>query len=447
VPPNCKVHYQFCLSVLHSHFLTGVYKLQNANTTEKLEAAFFGIVSVQRIFSLQSLTSWFQYSTVFESHTKNDNWTRPLEEFNWLPEVDLGELEEPEPPLFYQADSEEIDLFLDSTPDVKQEVTENAVSNPDTASTEATTSLSLIGAWSGTYTHRRSQQSAGLTSFTITEQSTEGTLGGSGVDVEGAFVLYGTIKDDKVDFQKEYTATNTQWRYIGTLNTETGSIFGQWGPLWMEVEAAPPSAVEGGTPFNRPEENTGAGSVEDQPPIEQVPPCDIEITVEGPAPGDEKAEERCDGDGGNGGEDDDRVSLAGSARSSVKTDATEAFAGGSFTLVRRPVDYFLYRPSDAEIEESRPKSLWKMVRNAAKQWYRSHHLIWDALRERRDQRNRYVELFLKEEEEGRLYNDEAVEWAKLIRQAHPNDLRLWRAIARYKQHRTPRHTYVQITNY
>jgi hypothetical protein len=140
---------------------------------------------------------------------------------------------------------------------------------------------------------------------------------------------------------------------------------------------------------------------------------------------------------------------AGSAVSTVETDATNVLVpGGTFTLVRRPVDYFLYRPSDADFQESRPKALWKMVRNAARQWYRSRHLIWDTLRERRDQRNRYTVLLEKQEESGALYEaNEVADWVKIIQQNHPNDLRLWRVIARFKQNRTVLHPYVLLIPY
>ena len=36
------------LAAPYSHFPTAVYKIQNVNNKEKLETAFFGIVSVQR---------------------------------------------------------------------------------------------------------------------------------------------------------------------------------------------------------------------------------------------------------------------------------------------------------------------------------------------------------------------------------------------------------------
>ena len=313
------------------------------------------------------------------------------------------------------------------------------MSNPDAASTEGTT---LVGAWSGTCTHRRGQQSGGLTSFSITEKDAGGNFKGSGIDIDGAFTVEGIIEGSKVNFTKSYAATYSEWKYIGMIDTEKGTIVGQWGPPEMEAEAAPTTAIENETRSNHPEENTNGDSGGGQPATGQSPPCDIEITVEGPTPGEGEPEE-AKGQG-DGDEDDDNASHVGSIHSGVRTDATEVFAeGGTFSLVRRPVDYFLYRPSDTEFQESRPKALWQMVRNAAKQWYRSRHLIWDVLRERRDQRNRYVELLLKQEETGRLSDsNEAAEWAELIRQTHPNDLRLWRAIVRYKQRRAIKHLYV-----
>ena len=347
--------------------------------------------------------------------------------------MDLGELAVPEPPMFYQADPEEIDHFLDLASDAKREVTEDPVSTPDSTPTEATPSL--VGAWSGTYTHQRNQQSVGLLSFSITEQGAYGSLRGSGIDAGGAFMVDGTIEDGKVDFTKSYTATVSACRYIGTLDMETGTIVGRWGPPEMGAEAAPASTMEGGTLFKSPE-NTKGDNSDGQLPAEQDLPCAIEITGVGPKPSKETAEEARGHDDEVKG--DDAVPQAGSVREGA--DVTE---GGCFSLIRRPVDYFLYRPSDAEFQESRPKALWQMVRNAAAHWYRSCNLIWDVLRDRRNQRNRFMELFLKQEYEGKFYDpNDAAEWETILRRTHPNDSRLWRAITRYKQCRMINHGYV-----
>ena len=314
-----------------------------------------------------------QYSCIFESSEKNDNRIQPGAQDDEIPDKDLGELDVPEPPLFFQAEPEEVDL--DPNP--------SAMFAP---------SLSLLGAWSESYCG--ANQSGHPISFLITGHNEDGTFEGLGVDADQywGFTVVGTLNGVKITFTK-FSADNHQvLRYFGDLDAKTGTVIGKWGPLEtddeeMETdqEATTVSIIGSGAQFN-PEDNPN--------------------------------EERL---------------LA-------------AKQGGRFTLVRRPIDYFLYRPSDAEFHENRPKALWKMVRNAAKQWYRSRHLTWDVLRERRDLRNRYVELFLKQEKVGRLSDAfEITEWAKISRQTHPNDLHLWRAIARYKQRRSISHPYVQGT--
>jgi len=364
---------------------------------------------------------------MLEEDEKNDNWTRFWGGYTWLPDPDLGELEVPEPPLTYPVGHEELDLFMESSAHTESEAAGATEHNQDASSTH----LSLCGAWSGIYEYQRGRESDGLVSLSITEHG-DGTFGGSGIDGIDAFTIEGTIVGDKVVFTKSYTTGAATWKYIGVLDTEMTKIVGRWGPPDMEDDAAPVSAVEGSGPFNHPGENIDGNGLEDQESSEQAPPCDIEITVEGPGdtPNTEKEEEAVGGDDG--------VSEAGSVLSSTRTDAAEVLVTrGTFSLVRKPVDYFLYRPSDEEFQESRPKALWKMVRNAARQWYRSHHLMKDTLLERRDQRNRCMTLLQKQQAEGSLGDpEEAAEWARIVQQTHPNDVRLWRAITLYKERRS-----------
>ena len=368
-----------------------------------------------------------------EPDERNDNWTRSWGCYRLLPDPDLGKLEVSEPPLCYQGRPEELEIFMESGAHTKREAAEEIEHSKDISSTRP----SLVGAWSGTYEYlQRNMPSDGFVNLSITEHE-DGKLGGSGIDGVGAFTVEGTIIGNKVVFTKSYRTRDIIWKYIGVLDMEMTKIVGRWGPRNMEDDVPPVSVVEGSGPFNRPGEGIDGNNLEQPESSERAPPCDIEITVEGPSgmPGEEKGEGAVDGDDG--------VSEAGSALSSTKTDAAEALNRGTFSLVRRPVDYFLYRPSDAEFQESRPKALWKMVRNAARHWYRSHHLIWDVLRERRDQRNRYTTLRMKRENQGSLYSsDEAAEWATIIQQTRPDDLHLWGAIAHYKIYRTIYYTYV-----
>ena len=254
-------------------------------------------------------------------------------------------------------------------------------------------SFSLLGGWNER--HSGGNQSGGLISFSITGHNEDGTFEGSGVDGDQycGSTIVGRLDGVKIAFTKHYAFDHPPSRYVGKLDVETGTVVGTWGPSDMDEdeemdEATTVSIVGSGAQAN-PEENMNEGN------------------CEGP--------------------------LA-------------AKQGGRFTLVRPSVEHFFDRPSDAEFQENRPKALWKMVRNAAKQWYRSRHLTWDALRERRDLRNRYMELFLEQEEVGGPSDAfEITEWARMHRQTHPNDLHLWRAIARYKQRRSIDHPYVQGT--
>ena len=368
-----------------------------------------------------------------EPDERNEIWTRSWGSYNLLPDPDLGELEVSEPPLSHQVRKEELNFFMESGAYAESEAADEIGRSNDASSIRP----SLVGAWSGTYEYQqRDGQSDGFVSFSITEHE-DGKFGGSGKDGIGVFTVEGTIAGNKVIFTKSYRTSDIAWKYIGVLDMERAKIVGRWGPRNMEDDVAPVSVVEDSGPFNRPGKGIDGSGFKQPESSERRPLCNIEITVEGPsgAPGGETGERAVDYDDG--------VSEAYSALSSTQTDAAEVSNRGTFSLVRRPVDYFLYRPSDTEFQESRPKALWKMVRNAAKYWYRSHHLIWDVLRERRDQRNRYSVLLLKREEQGTLYySDEVAEWANIIQTTHPNDRYLWGAITHYKINRRISYVYV-----
>ena len=374
---------------------------------------------------------------MFEPCEKNDNWTISWGAYTSLSDPDLGVLEVPEPPLCHKAGPEELDLFIESSVHTESEAAGEIEHSQDASSTRP----SLIGAWSGTYVYERDVHSDGLVSLSITEHEDE-QFKGSGMDAVGAFTVDGIIVANKVIFTKSYTTEDVSWKYIGVVDTELGKIEGRWGPPDMEDDVTPVSAVEGGGPFNHLGEVIDRSGLDGQGSSQQAPPCDIEITVNGPsgtpAPDEEKGEKVMDVDDG--------VSEAGSVLSTVQTDAAEALVvRGTFTLARQPVDYFLDRPPDAEFQESRPKALWKMVRNWARRRYHSRHLTWDTLRERRDRRIRCMALLTKRETQGMFYDsDEVAEWAQIIQQTHPNDLRMWRAITHFKKKRMISHSYVSL---
>jgi len=335
-------------------------------------------------------------------------------------EPDLGELEVPEPSLIHQARAEELDRFIESTTHTEGEI----ASKPENKLDEPSTLPSLIGAWSGTYEDQTGKGIDDLVSLSITEQKANGEFEGSGIDGVDAFTVGGTISGNKVEFTKTYTTVSWVWKYVGVLGPEMTEIVGRWGPPETEDEVNPFIAIFASRPGN---ENGPEERISPEP----ASPHDNEVAVE-------KGEEAVDGDDG--------VSEADSVLLGTWVGPAEVLESkGRCSLVRRPVDYFLYRPSDAEFKESRPKALWKMVSHAARQWHSSKYLVWDALRERRDRRNRYMDLLLKQEKEGVLDDpNEIAEWVKITRQTHPNDIHLWRAIAHYKQTREIPHSYVSL---
>ena len=374
---------------------------------------------------------------MFESCEKNANWTLSWGVYSSLPDPDLGELEVPEPPLRHKVGPEELDLFMESCVHNESEVEGETEHSQDASSTRP----SLIGAWSGSYEYDWVIQTDGLVSLSIIEHEDD-RFKGSGIDAVGAFTVDGTMVANKIIFTKSYTTEFASWKYIGVVDTEMGKIDGRWGPPDTEGDVTSVSAVDGGGPFNHPGEEIDRNSLGERGSLEQAPPCDIEITIEGPsgtpAPGEEMGEKVVDVDNG--------VSEASSSLSTAPTGVL--VIGGTFTLARKPVDYFLYRPSDAEFQESRPKALWKMVRNWARRRYHSHRLTWDTLRERRDRRIQFMALFTKREAQGVFYiPDEAATWAQIIQQTHPNDLRMWRAIAHFKKKRMISHLYVSLISH
>lgn len=312
--------------------------------------------------------------------------------------MDLGGLEFPEPSLFYQAKYEELD-HLDITSSTWRDVHTNTMSKYNASSAEITSPVSLVSTWKGSFTITDEQTPTPF-SILIIEQNANGAFKGYAIDADTAWIVTGSLRGNRIDFIKSthWDRWNFGHQWIGNLDTETETIGGQWDSSRMMVEAAPASAImEGITEWRK----------------------------------------------GNGRQDD-----------GMRSDATKML--GTFSLVRQPPwSYFLYTPPVPVPQKrvllehgrkSRPKALWKIVRDAVKHWHRSRHLKWDELQKRRDNRNRYVQWYLTQEHDRDFYYPYGLEWATLICQTHPSDLRLWHAIAQYKERRMIKLSYVYNIN-
>ena len=295
-------------------------------------------------------------------------------------------LEDPEPPLFHQIEREEPELSLGSPSSTEHELPENNAPKLNITSAEATPRVSLIGTWNGKYT--MDTETGIPISISITEENVNGAFKGYAIDKDFAWTVTGTLLDNKLKFIKSTCIPGLVtfgFLWTGTLYPEKGIVEGHWDRTRMVAEM---------------------GSAQHR---------------------DESKEDRRL-------EDEDRG------------DDSVLEGKDKFSLARRPpLDYFFYTPPDTEPQESRPKALWKIVRNAARHWYHSRHLTWDALRERRDRRKKYVKLYMMKEQY-EFYDPYRVACGEIICRTHPGDLHLWRAIAEFQRRRMITLSYVYNIN-
>ena len=109
---------------------------------------------------------------------------------------------------------------------------------------------------------------------------------------------------------------------------------------------------------------------------------------------------------------------------------------GTFVLKRRPVEYLLSCPSEAEFAASRPRALWKLALDATLRIVRGR-LSSESLAARRKARETFIDLLAMRDKKG--LRVVAQEWAELTKGLHPDDLHLWYCIARFRAHRQITH--------
>lgn len=73
---------------------------------------------------------------------------------------------------------------------------------------------------------------------------------------------------------------------------------------------------------------------------------------------------------------------------------------GTFSIRRRPLYYFLCRPFKSQFDDNKPRALWKFALDAVLHATRSQarRVSWDYLKDRRDRRRKYVELYMQFDE-------------------------------------------------
>lgn len=382
----------------------------------------------------------FQYAYTFEQPKKGEFWTQDPDEYDTIPEEPPSDSDIPEPELFYhdKPQIEELDLDAGLT---KNSDPESLYSNTNQEEPVPMTqaSQSLVGAWSGTYRYRldASGPTDGLVSFSITQHTSDDRFHCSGVDTWGPFTVNGHVNGEHIIFLKEYAepqnGEKVSWRYKGLLNKERDEISGKWGlPSSDDGEALVSDEDRGDDAQTEPGEQQGA--IKEQQEGETVGDTPPTINIEA-ATLEEKADEDM--------MSEEFVPETGSPLADVSTDTMETWIPyGTFVLYRRPVHYAFCRPPDEEFQENKPRALWRLVQNAARYWFKMRHLTWEGIRERRDKRQTYLELWRKKKAEYDTFTDPAdkSKWDALVCAVHPDDLQLWRKIAQFKDRREAVHT-------
>ena len=277
--------------------------------------------------------------------------------------------------------------------------------------------------------NKRTQSSAsnGLLTVNITTHTPQGEFSGEGLDAFGKFTVQGQIKDREVTILKKYSDSQggfeSTWRYSGTLNEDGDEVNGN---ITQE---------SGG----QNDEDSDSDSAEDEDEDEEDEEEDEEEEEEEEEDGEEEGE---DGENENEGEGEEKeensAPVADAAPNHIPDDSAEQKNGGSFTLSRKPVEYYMCRPLAKEYQENQAQALWKLLRNILTYRAQRRHLWWDVIKERREKRDHYVKLLGKIRQNGRLRNSKQIaEWSELVRSVHPDDLNLWRSIVFFKRLRQP----------
>ncbi|KAF9259884.1 hypothetical protein L218DRAFT_1003250 [Marasmius fiardii PR-910] len=375
--------------------LQAIYILQNIKKEEKLSSIFFGL-----------------YSYVLKSPEKGEFWMRSMDAYNAMPEEPTSTLiakSEQEPdsqePLLEELDSD-ICWSLESSLSLTSSL-------PQTAP-------SLIGAWSST--------EDGLISLSITQHtSSDNQFHGSGIDSFGLFSISGCLNGDQILFLKTYKSQGqlfdleqTTSQYRGLLQEDQTRISGKWSYPEKSLVEGNTNDLEGDSNMNQDPKGSPDGDTSSLGPTLTGHYSDS--SNENSPDSTNIVEDLVDGnsvtEGGSNGNSD----------------------GDSEDILRRPVDYYLFCPTDEDFQKSQPQARWALVRNAVKYWAKKRHLSWKTIQERRDKRNLYFKLLDMVLRDMDFDDDEYEEkMVEILESVHPSDLHFWRNIYQFKYRREPIH--------
>ena len=112
-----------------------------------------------------------------------------------------------------------------------------------------------------------------------------------------------------------------------------------------------------------------------------------------------------------------------------------------FILKRTAPEYLRFRPSPEVLQRDKIGSLWTYACTAIRDQVRRKSMSWIYLKGRRDNRNRFAELYIRDSSYGReLDEDEETELDELRASFTAVDCRFYHSLAQYQARRTIIHT-------
>jgi hypothetical protein len=113
----------------------------------------------------------------------------------------------------------------------------------------------------------------------------------------------------------------------------------------------------------------------------------------------------------------------------------------SFILKRTAPEDLCFRPAPATFEANQIRALWSFARSAIRYQVRRKSWSWSFFSERRDNRKRFIDLYIRDTEFGcPLTQNEETELSRIRQTFTTADSRFYHSLAEYQIRRTTRHT-------
>jgi hypothetical protein len=114
-------------------------------------------------------------------------------------------------------------------------------------------------------------------------------------------------------------------------------------------------------------------------------------------------------------------------------DADRATQRAIFILKRTAPEYLCFRPAPATFEANKARALWTYALSAIQYHVRRQSYSWPFFSERRDNRKRFIELYIRNTEYGcPLDRTEAAELARIRQTFTTADNRFYHSLAQYQ---------------